>query len=199
MKQITSTKFHAMVKENPSVFEHWNTPLEITEFVRLENSPITHLSPFLTFSGKNETGPGIAMFINCPNLKVATGNFEGAVLFELSGIERIENLKTKTNNNNWSATFWGCKNLKIATGTYPGFVNFIHSGIEHIHNLQIENPNSQGQYADFTNCPNLKTLEGLDLSKKIEIEPEKLAAEIKRRNNIKRFAKKTQAQELPFL
>jgi hypothetical protein len=77
-----------MIMENPSVFEHWETPLEITGYVNCQNSPITHLSPHLTFSGKNEDGD-TASFLNCPNLKVATGNYPGFVIFNNSGIQQV--------------------------------------------------------------------------------------------------------------
>ncbi len=59
--KITAKEFFEMIKGNPSVFEHWETPLEITEFIDCEYSPITHLSKHLTFSGKDNHGDS-AMF-----------------------------------------------------------------------------------------------------------------------------------------
>ncbi len=231
-----------IIAENPSVFEHWETPLEITGYVNCQNSPITHLSPHLTFSGKNEDGD-TASFLNCPHLKVATGTFHRYVGFQNSGIESIENLTiTQPNNAISAARFTNCHNLKVATGNYPGFVSFEKSGIEHIENLTvtkantwgfaaylsdchklkvatgtypgfvcfeksgiqqikeltITNPNRDGDYARFTKCRNLQTLKGWDLSKKIKIEPEKLAAE-KERRALQKFQKETGPTSLPFL
>ncbi len=283
--KITAKEFLAMIAENPSVFEHWETPLEITEFVDCKDSPITHLSPHLTFSGRNIEGDtayfdgcrhlqnatgtfhgyvdfgesGIesienltvtqpdnegtaAKFTKCRHLKVATGTFHGFANFRDCGIESIENLTiTQTDNNGNAANFRACFNLKIATGNYPGFVNFEESGIESIQNLTVRKPNkigaaayfydclnlkmatgtyagfvcfensgiqqikeltitnADGDYARFTQCYNLHTLEGWDLSKQIEIEPEKLEVEKKRRASLEKFVKETTLPPLPFL
>jgi hypothetical protein len=196
--KVTAQEFLAMIKKNPSVFEHWETPLEITEFVDCHQTGITHLSQQLTFSGRNNIGI-VADFSLCKKLKTATGTFHGRVSFEDTGIEKIENLHiTEPDNNGWAATFDDCLNLQIATGTYPGFVSFGGSRIEKIENLEIQNPEKDDFYICFYRCPNLKTLKNWDITKKISIEPEKLEAELKRRA-ITKFIKETQAQELPFL
>jgi hypothetical protein len=199
-KIITAQEFLEMIAENPSVFEHWNTPLEITGVVNCIRSNITHLSPSLTFSGFNKDG-NTAYFTHCPNLKVATGTFHGCVYFSNSSIEKIENLKIKNANyGDTAASFEDCKTLQIATGSYPSYVNFSGSGIQSIQNLSIQKPDQiSKEFATFFNCPNLKTLEGWDLSKKISIEPEKLEAEAKKRKSLKKFHKESQAPELPFL
>jgi hypothetical protein len=199
MKRITVDEFYAMIEKNPSVFEHWDTPLEIIEYVDCKNhSNITHLSPHLTFSGNNENGD-VANFKGCPNLKIATGIFNGGIWFANSGIQKIEALTvTQPDNNGWAATFALCENLQIASGNYAGTVLFSGCGIHSIQNLHIHTPNADGEYAAFQDCPNLKTLEGWDLSKKIQIDPEKLAAE-KERRAIQKFHRKTQPEELPFL
>jgi hypothetical protein len=193
--KITAAKFLAMIDENPSVFEHWETPLEITEYVDCRDSNITHLSPHLTFSGK-DNDEWSATFSECERLETATGTFRGFVSFANSNIKKIDKLQTF--NKKQSASFFNCKSLEIATGHYPGFVWFTFSGIHSIQNLHIENPNKKGEYADFKNCDMLKTLKGWDLSKEIEIEPEKLAAE-KERQALLKFKKETEAQTLPFL
>jgi hypothetical protein len=197
VKSITATEFLARIKEKPSVFEHWDTPLEITEYVSCQNSPITHLSKHLTFSGRNEVGDS-ANFSGCENLQIAIGTFYGFVFWN-SAIKKIEDLNIlQCDMFNMSATFSGCKNLKIATGRYQGFVNFEDCGIETIQNLHIQSPDEEGDYASFRDCPTLLTLKGWDLSKKILIEPEKLAAE-KKRLALQKFVEKAQPQELPFL
>jgi hypothetical protein len=194
--KVTAKQFLAMIAENPSVFEHWNTPLEITEYVDCKNSPISHLSTHLTFSGRDEDGD-VATFKHCLHLKIATGTFNGGVWFCNSGIEKIENLQvTQPDNQGFSATFADCKNLQIATGNYVGTVIFSGSGVHSIQNLHIHT--SIGTYADFCKCPNLQTLKGWDLSKKILIEPQKLQAE-KERRALQKFHKETEPSTLPFL
>jgi hypothetical protein len=197
MKKITAKKFLAMIAENPSVFEHWDTRLEITDHVYCQHSRITHLSPHLIFP-RNQNGDSAA-FLQCKHLKIATGTFHGCVSFAESGIEKIEELFIlRTNTNDWAASFLGCKSLKIATGNYPGFVNFEETGIESIQNLHIENPDSD-YFADFSRCPNLHTLEGWDLSKQICIEDEKWDAEKNRRAALQKYIEKTKPENLPFL
>jgi hypothetical protein len=193
--QITAKEFYARIEENPAIFKDWETPLEITEFVDCNQSPITHLSKHLTFSKKNKFGNS-ASFYKCPNLKIATGTFAGHVDFQHCGIEKIENLNVGKNYDDNSAWFFGCKKLKIATGNFAGLISFRNSGIHKIENLNT--PRKNGHYGDFHGCPNLKTLEGWDLSKPIGIEPKKLAAE-KERRALKKFQKETNPSPLPFL
>ncbi len=196
--KITAKEFLEMIGESPSVFEHWNTPLEITEYVLCINSPITSLSKHLTFSGKNEDGKS-ASFLVCHKLKTATGTFHGSVEFSDCGIQKIEELTiTQTDNKAEAASFAGCQSLEIATGTYPGAVNFSGTGIHSIQNLHIENPNKTGEYATFIACPLLKNLGDWDLSKKIGTNPEKIAAE-KERRALEKFYKTAQPDKLPFL
>jgi hypothetical protein len=199
MKRITAKEFYAMLEKNPSVFEHWSTPLEVTEYVDCEHSKITHLSKHLTFSGKNDASD-YADFSNCPNLQIATGTFHGFVWFANSGIQKIENLNIKNcDKDGWASCFENCPNLQIATGTYPGFVSFFSSGVHSIQNLHIEKPNASRNFADFSQCSNLQNLEGWDLSKQILIEPEKLAAEKARRIALQKFHIQNKPKELPFL
>ncbi len=200
--KITAKEFYAMIKENPSVFRNWDIPLEITEYVNCYNSPITHLSKHLTFSGKTGkiNSGNSANFRHCENLKIATGIYKGGVCFSHSGIEKIENLTvTQTETHELAANFKHCKSLQIATGTFDNYVTFEASGIHSIQNLHIQNPDWDGDFACFSDCSNLRTLEGWNLSKQIEIEPEKLEYEIKRRATLKKFHKETQVEELPFL
>jgi hypothetical protein len=198
--KINRDTFYDMITENPSVFKDWNTPLEITEFVDCcRDLKLTHLSPYLTFSGKNEDGVS-ADFSHCPKLKIATGTFHGTVWFNESAIETIENLEVKgTDDNGVSGYFWYCDQLKTASGKYEGCADFSESAIESIQNLHIETTNSEGYHVDFSNCKNLKRLDGFDISKKIRIEPQKLKAETNRRKSLKTFIKKSQPDELPFL
>jgi hypothetical protein len=198
-KRICEEEFLAMVMDNPSIFKDWEIPLEITEFVDCSNSKITHLSPLLRFTGRNNAG-NVADFSNCKNLENATGTFHGHVCFFKSGIKKIEELIiTKPNHDHHAAGFSQCKNLEVATGKFPGHADFSESGIHTIHNLEIERPEMDGHYGSFYNCPNLKTLEGRDPNKIIDIEISKLQEEVKRRKAMKKFIQETQPQELPFL
>jgi hypothetical protein len=199
MKQITANEFYAMIIENPSVFKHWETPLEITEFVDCRESNITHLSSKLTFSGKNKNGE-CADFSHCHTLKIATGKFHTGVLFTNSNIEKIENLEVSgVDKYGASAYFYSCPNLKIATGTYEGAADFEETGIESIQNLHVKNPDKNGMYAYFAGCENLHTLESWDITKKTNIEIEKFSAEKTRLKRLKEFIKRNQPDTLPFL
>jgi hypothetical protein len=198
MKQIKAQRFFEMISANPNIFKDWETPLEITEYVDCKLLKITHLSKYLIFSGKDNKDI-VADFSFCPHLKIATGTFHGCVSFSNTKIEKIENLTvTKPDENGVSANFYGYQELRIATGKYPSFANFSDSGVQSIENLHIENPDIDGDFAAFYKCPKLLTLQGWDLSKKIIIEPEKLAAEKARKALIK-FHKNNQPEELPFL
>jgi hypothetical protein len=190
MKKISASEFYAMIEKNPSIFEHWNTPLEIIEYVDCRSSKITHLSPHLTFTGKNENELS-AFFSNCKSLQIATGNFRNWVSFQESEIQKIEELTAD------ACVFYNCKSLQVATGTFKTWVDFQGSGIHSIKNLILTQPEFIS--ADFRDCVNLHNLEGWDLSKKIDIEPEKLQSERKRRDSLKNFIQETKPKELPFL
>jgi hypothetical protein len=148
-----------MIEENPSIFEHWDTPLEITEYVNCCGSPITHLSKHLTFLGQNKNGE-VATFEKCKKLKSATGTFKGTVEFRESNIEKIEDLNVGKNEYGSSASFYNCQNLKIATGTFHGCVNFAKSGIEKIEKLHITQNNKAGWAANFRDCNSLPIATG---------------------------------------
>ena len=151
--KITGKKFINLIKKDPSWCLNIKEPIEVTTFTDLANSPITHLSPLLTFSGENESG-WVADFSDCKNLKVATGTFNGFVYFGYTGIEKIENLTVKeVDIEGDSASFWGCSNLKVATGNYTGMVNFQGTGVTTIKDLIIKNTEIMGNKASFFKCP----------------------------------------------
>jgi hypothetical protein len=125
MKKITAKEFLAMIEENPSVFEHWETPLQITETIACYKSKITHLSPHLTFTGRDINGKS-AHFENCPALQIATGTFHHTVYFLVCGIKKIENLNvTMIYEPRQAAAFYNCPQLKVATGNFNGYVCFL--------------------------------------------------------------------------
>jgi len=153
MKQITGKMFKELIGENPSWCKNLKEPIEITTYTELVDSNITHLSPLLTFSGTDNEGWSANLY-NCKHLKIATGNFKGFVTFQLSGIEKIENLNVKgANQNGWSASFRDCKALKIAKGNFEGSIDFQYSGITNIKDLIIENGDREEGKTVFYNCP----------------------------------------------
>ena len=158
MRQITSAEFKQAIDIDPAWASTITESIEITDYCNMVGSNISHLSPLLTFSEKNDYGDS-ADFSNCENLKIATGNYKGSVHFSYSGVEKIEHLNCGKNSNGNSANFENCKNLKIATGNYPGLVDFSESGIEKIKNLNC-GKDKHGGSAYFYNCKNLKIIEG---------------------------------------
>jgi len=150
--KITGEEFVELIEKNPSWCKTITEPLKVTTYVDLIKSEITHLSPLLTFNGKNSDG-WAADFDHCKNLKVATGTFNGIIDFSGSGIEKIENLTvTVSNDKGESADFHNCKNLKIATGTYAGAVYFTNSGVTTIKNLIIKSTKKSNKKAWFLDC-----------------------------------------------
>ena len=150
-QKMTGEEFCELIKKDPSWCLSLKEPIEVTTFVNLKHSSITHLSPLITFSGLNSGWA--ASFFGCKNLKVATGTFNGFTSFENSGIEKIENLNvTEDSSEGCSATFSCCKNLTEASGNYKGFVNFESSGVTTIKNLNIEEGNLYNKKAAFEDC-----------------------------------------------
>jgi len=152
MKKITGEEFERKIIKDPAWCKTIKEPLEVTTSINLSCSKISHLSPLLTFSGKDHVG-WVACFAGCKDLKIATGTYKGYVSFEESGIEKIENLTVKgVDKEGASANFALCENLKVATGNYKGAVSFEKSGITNIKDLIIENANIEGRKANFKDC-----------------------------------------------
>jgi len=109
MKQITGEEFIENIKKDPSWCLGIKEPLEITTCINLTCSEITHLSPLITFSGKEEAYGWSATFYNCKNLKVATGTFYKGVDFRNSGVTIITNLTIENaTQQREKADFEGC-------------------------------------------------------------------------------------------
>jgi len=160
MKQITGEQFQQAIQLDPAWASKLTEPVEITTYANLQGSNITHLSPLLTFSGRDKQEDA-ASFSGCKNLKIATGKFAGTIYFSESGIEKIQNLEvTQPNKDGWAAHFYECQNLKVATGKFAGCVYFSRSGIAKIQNLEITQPNKDGEAASFNGCQNLKIATG---------------------------------------
>ena len=153
MRRITGEKFVKLINKNPSWCKNLKEKIEITTYAGLDSSNITHLSPLITFSGRDQDG-WAASFINVKTLKIATGTFLGFVNFAGTGIEEIKNLIVReTQKKGSAANFFNCRNLKVATGNFEGFVNFNNSGVETIKDLNIKNLEGDREKARFNNCP----------------------------------------------
>jgi len=163
---------HDLVKAiafDPSWARGLKEDLEVTTFVDLSRSKITHLSPHLIFCGKNREGL-VATFDYCSGLQVPLGKYHGGVSFKSSGITHIPNDKSLFNilgktRNGLCASFEGCKNLLEATGEYEGAVDFSESGVAEIWDLTIKGrwesyKGLRGFSASFFSCLNLKQARG---------------------------------------
>ena len=157
---INSNEFRMAVEADPAWASMLIHPVEITDFCDMTGSFITHLSPLLHFTGRDEDGI-CARFWECKSLKVAEGTFHGMVYFCDSGVQKIGDLKiTDTSAGGDAASFYQCADLKVAEGTFPGFIEFGGSGVEKIGNLVITRPNTRGEAASFACCFSLKVAEG---------------------------------------
>ena len=111
MKKITAEEFALYVKANPAWAAALTEPLEVTGYCDMAGSEITHLSPWLHFSGDNETGDA-ASFESCKSLKSAEGIFHGFVTFFDAGISNIGDLVvTRPNHLGEAADFIYCEYL----------------------------------------------------------------------------------------
>lgn len=158
MQQLTADQFKKEVESNPSWAAQITEPTEITEFCDMTEKAITYLSPYLHFTGLNPSGYS-AYFGACKYLKVASGNYLGAVGFSDSGVEEIKDLICGKNKLGLSSAYRNCLGLKIATGTYTGYVKFSDSGVEKTKEL-ICGIDNQGRSATFSNCKALEIATG---------------------------------------
>jgi hypothetical protein len=97
MKSITAKELKSLIEMDPSWARTLTEPIEITTYANLNNSKITHLSPYLHFSGKDKDG-NAASFRGCTGLEVAEGVFDGFVDFGVDYDELELNLETKGGN-----------------------------------------------------------------------------------------------------
>ena len=153
MKKITAKQFEKYVKADPAWASHLTQDLEVTGYVKMSQSEISHLSKHLHFTFVSAEGK-TAHFWGCDDLKVASGHFAGFVSFSCSGIEGIKDLIIDAPERDGNAaSFRYCHELKVATGIYPGHVDFNNTGIVKIQDLHCT-------HADFGSCKSLKTATG---------------------------------------
>ena len=154
MKKITFDEFEDFVWADPAWASHLTEDVEIIGFGDIYQSKITHLSKHLHFKeieDRDVYGGGLARFVECGDLKVATGNFYGPVSFAFSGVKEIRDLNVL---EDFPASFEGCDKLKIATGSYHGSVDFSSSGVKEIKDLDARS-------ACFAHCKKLNVATGI--------------------------------------
>ena len=135
--KITGREFESIIKKDPSWCKNLKEEVEVTTFVDLSKSKITHLSPFITFSGIDKQGRS-ADFENCKNLEAATGTFQEFVDFSYSGVTTIKDLIIKNpNKNKDKAAFFGCP-IKYASKEYRNGEFLFEEGIIYISNRKDE-------------------------------------------------------------
>lgn len=145
--ELTLEEFQRRIEIDPGWAQHLTHPVIIHDYCDLRDSKITHLSPHMYFSGSDTFGRS-ASFMNCPNLKVAEGNFRNGVDFGDSGVERIGDLKIEQpDDNGVAADFSGCKKLREVHGTFPGQLQCQNSGVVRVFNLNITQASEEGEAA----------------------------------------------------
>jgi hypothetical protein len=166
MNQISVKQFQEAVKSDPGWAAKLTEPLGVVGYCNMQDSEITHLSPFLHFSSGREDPKievaGGANFSGCKNLKVAEGRFHESVNFSNSGVEEIGDLEVDRDEDGWAASFCECFELRTASGTFRGFVSFEASGITKISSsLKVTGRDQRdGDAATFARCKALKVAEG---------------------------------------
>jgi hypothetical protein len=97
MRSISAKQFKEFVNDDPAWANKLKGPVEIRTYANMDNSGITHLSPFLLFSGRDNEG-NVASFKGCSKLKKAEGNFDGFVDFGVNYDEIELNLEAQGGN-----------------------------------------------------------------------------------------------------
>lgn len=160
VQKLTARQFKNRVRSNPAWASELTAPVEIITYCNMSESGITHLSPLLIFSGRNDEGT-VASFLSCKDLRVAAGTYHGRVCFHDCGIEGIKILNiTRPNDEGEAASFICCKALRIAKGRFAGLVGFYGCGIQEIGELEILRSHNDGTAADFFLCDHLRVARG---------------------------------------
>lgn len=157
MRQMTGREFVARIRRNPSWAKSLEEPLEVTTFANLDGTEITHLSPLITFRGRNKSG-NVASFRNCQKLEIAEGTFDGFVDFgrvwiekgkkmkEIpTGIKKIGRLRVLRPNDHGDAiNLEGCAGVQHFKGTFPGAVFIGHNENIELINITVTKANNRG-------------------------------------------------------
>lgn len=160
MRSINAKQFKQFINDDPSWATKLKGPVEIRTYANMDNSGITHLSPFLLFSGRDNEG-NVASFRGCSKLEKAEGNFDGFVDFGVSYEELEVNLESEGGNQD------SLKDIETNEDRLEDkpeeIIDLPHAnsvGIKKIGKLNILRPNNKGYAADFSGCIHLTTYTG---------------------------------------
>lgn len=104
----------------------------------------------------------VAVFKDCEYLKEAKGRWCGAVSYEGSAIDKVENLIIENcNYEGEAACFNACPSLKTISGTFPGMISACYCDkLSDTSQTRVTSPNKNGTAAWFRSCTNLTKAEG---------------------------------------
>lgn len=160
MRSINAKQFKQFVNDDPAWASKLKGPVEIRTYANMDNSGITHLSPFLLFSGRDNEG-NVASFRGCGKLEKAEGNFDGFVDFGVSYEELEVNLEAEGGNQD------SLKDIETNGNELDDkpeeIIDLPHAnsvGIKEIGDLNILRPNDKGYAVDFSGCIHLNTYSG---------------------------------------
>jgi hypothetical protein len=91
--EITNNEFFVLLHKDPSCFKKLSKPLTVTQDIHLSGHPITHLSRFLTFTGKSREDWYSLYATGCKALETLTGKFHHGVSMFNTPIKNLENLE----------------------------------------------------------------------------------------------------------
>jgi hypothetical protein len=150
---MSATEFISKIRENPSWCKTIKAPLTIQGEVDLGYSPITCLSPLLTFSG--------AVYLReTEHLRVLEGTFKDRVWASYSNIREVRGVTIFGRNYDAALNLSHCKKLKIVNAIVHCGVDLSWSSVVDISKLKVMKPNSGGLALELTGCKKIETLSG---------------------------------------
>jgi len=155
---MSAEKFVWKIRENPSWCKTIKAPLTIQGAVDLEYSPITHLSPRLTFAGS-------VYLRDADHLTVLEGTFKDRVQVSYSGIREVKGVSVfgglqEIHDYNNALVVAHCQKLEKVDAVVYGGVNLSWSSVTDISKLKVMTPSRNGWGVDLTGCQKIETLSG---------------------------------------
>jgi len=176
MRSISAKQFKEFIEKDPAWASKLTGPVDIRTYANMDNTGITHLSPMLHFSGRDENG-NVASFKGCSKLEVAEGTFRGFVDFGVSydeidlslnaegnSEESLDDIDRPSTNNVKNDTREEPQEYEEYKGNEEDIINFPYAtpvGIKRVGELYILEPNTKGCAVDFTGCAFLKEYRGI--------------------------------------
>jgi len=162
MRSISARQFKEFIEKDPSWASKLKERVEVRTYANMDNTNITHLSPFLLFSGRNAEG-NVASFKGCAKLKVAEGNFDGFVDFGASYNEMEVNLEAEGGNDDNLSILEKEAKVEKEQDKTEDIIDLPFAdpvGIEKIGDIKILRPNNKGYAVDYTGCIHLNKYRG---------------------------------------